>query len=113
MNYKDGVFVLVTKIVNGQPINLAPSKEIMNAMAVADGVSRSVAGREMTVTSLLDGVHMKNSLHYSGNAFDMRVYIYTEEQIKLIVELLKSKLGKNYDVLFENNDHIHVEYQPR
>lgn len=109
MKYKDGVIVSLTKIVANEAVNLSASAEIQNAIVVADRASRKVSGKEMIITSLLDSVHSKNSRHYSGNAFDMRIWIYTERQIMLLMLELKSALGNGYDVINEG-DHIHIEW---
>lgn len=111
MKYKDGVIVSMTKMVGNTPVHLSASREVMDAMSVADQLSLKISGKEMVVTSLLDGVHSKNSLHYTGNAFDMRVWIYTEKQKKTLFYQLKKKLGINFDVLDEET-HLHVENDP-
>ena len=65
---------------------------------------------EVTVTSGKDGVHSKNSKHYSGGAIDIR-----SKDMKLpeyTTLRLKRKLGKDYDIVYEK-DHIHIEYDPK
>ena len=112
MKYKDGVIVSMTKMVRNNPVHLSASREVMDAMSIADMLSLKISGKEMVVTSLLDGVHSKNSLHYTGNAFDMRVWIYTEKQKKAIFYQLKKKLGINYDVVDEET-HLHIEFDKK
>lgn len=111
MKYKDGVFVEVIRTVGNKLKRLQLSDEMVQAMEIADVLSKKISGQEAVVTSVLDGVHSKNSLHYVGKAFDLRIWIYTEEQIHLMVENLKSNLGSDYDIILEE-DHIHVEYDP-
>ena len=111
MKYKDGVIVGMTKMMGNNPVHLSATEEIMRAMTIADELSMKIAGKECVITSLLDGVHSKNSLHYTGNAFDLRVWIYTEKQKKAVLYQLRKKLGINYDVINET-DHIHVEFDP-
>lgn len=111
MKYKDGVIVSLTKMVGNNPVHLSASREIMDAMSIADMLSLKISGKEMIVTSLLDGVHSKNSLHYTGNAFDMRVWIYTEKQKQSLLYQLKKKLGINYDIIDEET-HLHIEWDP-
>lgn len=65
---------------------------------------------EMVITSGNDGVHMKNSKHYSDCAVDIRSNDMTYP--KQTTSLLKSSLGRDYDVLFEI-DHIHIEFDPK
>ena len=112
MKYKDGVIVNLTKVEGGKFIQFMPSNYIIGAMKKADEVSIRLTNKEIVVTSLLDGVHSKNSLHYVGNAFDMRIWIYTQKQIAEIDKRLKKELGKDYDVVLEK-DHFHVEYDPK
>lgn len=64
-----------------------------------------------TITSGLEGKHGTNSLHYSGNAIDLRTRNLTEDQIDDIASDLQSRLGNDYDVVIEP-DHMHVEFDP-
>lgn len=111
MKYKDDVIVSMTKMVGNNPVHLSASREVMDAMSIADELSLKISGKEIVVTSLLDGVHSKNSLHYTGNAFDMRVWIYTEKQKQSLLYQLKKKLGINYDIIDEET-HLHIEWDP-
>ena len=63
------------------------------------------------ITSIADGVHSKNSLHYQGAAFDIRSRDIPPAALTRIVDDLKSCLGVDFDVVLEK-DHIQVEYQP-
>jgi len=66
-------------------------------------------GAEMVITSTYEGNHSPSSLHYSNDAFDIRLPVV---RIAMVVEILKSRLGKDIDVVPESN-HIHVEYDPK
>jgi hypothetical protein len=66
---------------------------------------------DFVITSVCDGKHSKNSLHYSGNAFDCRIRHLTESQTQLVVLQLKKNLGDEFDVVREKT-HCHIEYQP-
>jgi hypothetical protein len=66
---------------------------------------------ELTVTSIMDGKHSKNSLHYNGYAFDLRTNNLKGNDATLITNELSEALGDDYDVVLEK-DHIHVEYDP-
>ena len=112
MMYKDGVYEEVVVFRNGMRVKLTPSDEIKDAMQRADNISQTAFGKEAVTTSILDGKHSKGSKHYDGNAFDLRIYIYTKEQVNDYVELLKNELGPDYDVVLED-DHIHIEYDPK
>ncbi len=61
------------------------------------------------VTAILNGAHMRNSLHYTGAAVDFVIDLAVE-RVPWVTEL-RDRLGVTYDVLDEG-DHIHIEYQP-
>ncbi len=67
---------------------------------------------ESTITFSTNGSHSPNSLHYSGNAIDLRVWGLTPEQVQNWTDLLQNELGNNYDVINEG-DHVHCEYDPQ
>lgn len=87
------------------------STELLFALNVAGRVYESY-GHEVTITSLLDGKHSKTSLHYSGNAADLRTRDLGTTSASDVRNSIKERLGIDYDVILET-DHIHVEYQPR
>jgi len=68
------------------------------------------------ITSGNDGRH--NSLHFSELAVDLRAYTITDTLSARIGADSQSRLGDDYDVIFESlqnnpaNDHINVEYDP-
>jgi hypothetical protein len=69
------------------------------------------------ITSVVEGRHSYNSLHYSGCAFDIRVKeATTVGNAELILGRLIEALTNDFDVILEWGDgtapHIHVEYQP-
>lgn len=112
MKIKDGVFTRVTVIKDGVETILLPSREIIAAWTISDEVSQKHTGKQITITSILDGKHKVNSKHYSGNAFDVRSFTYSKAEIMILLNEFKKALGKDYDVLFET-DHFHIEYDPK
>ena len=85
--------------------------EILLAILEAREVYRAL-GAELVITSLLDGKHMKGSLHYSGLAVDLRTRHLGPGDRGTVTERLTVALGPEYDVVLEN-DHIHVEFDPK
>ena len=67
-----------------------------------------------TVTSVMDGKHSANSLHYEGDAFDQRTW----QDLKgtqmpysmkcILAEKLRERLGAEWDVVIEST-HLHIE----
>jgi RHS repeat-associated protein len=80
--------------------------------SIVDKTYMSVAETKAVVTYTTNGTHSKNSLHYSGNAIDLRTRNLTSDERKKVVASLKEELGSDYDVIDEE-DHIHVEYDPK
>lgn len=87
------------------------STEIMLAVCIAESAFKD-EGYDCVITSLLDGQHSFNSLHYSGNAVDLRIRHLQEAHAGLIAEDIETALGPDYDVVLESS-HIHIEHQPR
>jgi outer membrane receptor for ferric coprogen and ferric-rhodotorulic acid len=112
MKYKDGVYTEVVSMQNGRPKTMQFSIEIEHAMQVADALSKAIAGKEIIITAGFDGKHMAGSKHYSGNAFDMRKWHYTNDELSTLFVNLCQNLGEDYDVVMEAT-HVHVEYDPK
>jgi hypothetical protein len=69
----------------------------------------TLKGKTTTVTSCLDGKHMEGSLHYKGQAFDLRTWVIETEDI----DMIKGVLGRlGFDVVLEA-DHLHIEFDPK
>lgn len=83
------------------------SNEILLALIIAESVFKD-SESAMTITSLTDGKHSANSLHYTGDAVDLRL----PANPTLMVDVLRTSLGLSYDVVLES-DHIHIEYDPK
>lgn len=88
-------------------------------MALATIVVHSIYAKNnaiCTITSANDSTHMAGSLHYAGNALDFRTKNYVASKTMLIEEI-KQALGPDFDVILEavdtDNEHAHIEYQPR
>ena len=84
-------------------------------MAVAYTIAAQVYqahGYHCTITSASDGRHGPNSLHYSGNALDLRTRDIKAEDQPVVHQALRSALGGQFDVVLEK-DHIHVEFDPK
>lgn len=69
-------------------------------------------GVEMVITALADGKHMTGSLHYEGNAWDIRNRDIPKNERHAIAEKLRDALGEDYDVV-GHKSHYHVEYDPK
>ncbi len=88
-----------------------PSLHLIDGLFTAC-VVYTLRGFVFMVTSLEDSTHGVNSLHYSGNAADIRTRHVPVAQLPSLHRALKDALGKDYDVVLEK-DHIHIEYDPK
>lgn len=86
------------------------SNELLLGLYIASSVW-SALGQRLVVTSMADGKHSRTSLHYSGNAADLRTRYFDDNGAEAAV-WLKDSLSDEYDVVVES-DHIHIEYQPK
>jgi hypothetical protein len=85
--------------------------ETVAGMHIADGVCND-RFYELVITSVTDGKHSPNSLHYVGYAFDMRTRDLSQVDKKNLAVDLREALGQEFDVVVEKT-HIHVEFQPK
>lgn len=97
LQFKEGVQLTVTKEVNEI---LRGVEAVFNQFHVP-----------CVVTAGTDGVHGKQSKHYSGKALDFRIRDLTAEQRDTLVQLCQESLIKGHDVVLEH-DHLHVELDP-
>lgn len=75
-------------------------------------------GYEPTITSADDRVHGPNSLHPSGNAFDVRTKDILRRDLDSLLTEIKRRLEPlGFDVILEfrnqEQEHIHIEYDPK
>jgi hypothetical protein len=85
--------------------------ELLAGLMVADEVYRSWS-TIMVVTSVTDGQHMRASIHYSGGAADLRTRTLPEGKVEQVASEIAEALGGEFDVILEE-DHIHIEFQPK
>lgn len=85
--------------------------QVFHAAIITENVLKSF-GAELVITSVNDGKHKTNSLHYKGLAFDCRSRDLAPQFQAHARDELKKRLGKDYDVVLEK-DHFHIEYDPK
>lgn len=82
-------------------------------MAIAYTIACKCYGQyDCVITSASDGKHGPNSLHYSGQALDLRTRHLPEPAVQGIIDKLKTSLGEQFDVVRES-DHAHLEFDPK
>lgn len=111
MKFKDGVITQITTMIDGKPVTQQPTEELRFFMQLADLLSKKATGKEIVVTSILDGKHMTGSLHYRGKAFDIRTSIYTKAETARLITALR-QFDDTLDIVDEG-DHVHIEIDPK
>lgn len=79
-------------------------------MAIAYTIACRCYGQyDCVITSASDGKHGPNSLHYNGQALDLRTRHLNGQGLQSVYHKLKESLGDQFDVVLEA-DHIHIEF---
>lgn len=66
----------------------------------------------IVITSITDGKHSVNSLHYKGLGFDVRTKFLTSSQKSIFFDALKKNMDLEFDIVMEDS-HIHIEFDPK
>ena len=104
MRVKEGV------LWSGERCPKGVQRPILRAMELIDPIME--ASGQYTVTSLVDGAHGPNSLHYVGIAMDLRTrHMKNADEVSAVARRLQEELGRMYQVIVEK-DHIHIEMSP-
>jgi len=128
MKFKKGVQLARTftpphKVVGGKevgysvPVTKYVRKETISGMCKIYAYLVQELPYEPTITSIMDGKHMKGSLHYDGYAFDVRSWAdssgkqLSQQEKDDMAYNMRVILGKDWDVVVEGS-HFHLEYQP-
>ena len=79
-------------------------------MAIAYTIACKCYGQyDCVITSANDSKHGPNSLHYKGQALDLRTRHLNGQGLQSVYHKLKESLGEQFDVVLES-DHIHLEW---
>lgn len=86
--------------------------ETVIGMHICDGVFLDRVKDDITITSVTDGQHSRGSLHYTGCAFDVRIWGIDQPMLDALKPAMQKALGDDFDVVLEK-DHFHIEFQPK
>jgi len=88
--------------------------QIVLGIFICERVYQLYTPNACVITSGFEGNHMEGSLHYNGDAVDLRLpvkyYSIADDHQKLVLAL-QNHLGDGFDVVLEKT-HIHIEYDP-
>lgn len=69
-------------------------------------------GIDCVITSVIEGVHSRASIHYAGQAVDFRIRDIPPHVLSTITLDCKEALAADFDFVLEDN-HYHMEFQPK
>lgn len=82
--------------------------ELLLAIIIAEGIYEN-ANESLVITSVIDGKHMRASIHYVGGAVDFRLPTSNEDRMR---QRIAADVGGDFDVVLEKT-HLHIEWQPK
>ena len=85
--------------------------ELAIALQIIDGIYRA-HGLELMITEGTGATHMAGSLHYVGQAADLRSSNVPTAIHDPVINEIRTALGAEFDFVVEA-DHFHVEFQPK
>ena len=88
---------------------LWPLREEMRPALIVAGKVYKKYGRELLITSGLEGNHSDGSLHPYGYAIDTRIWYWRKKTQKKVADEIREELPFPFDVVLEKNN-IHIEY---
>ena len=97
------------KIKSGVRV-LGVRPEMVLALIIAESIYDDLQ-EDFRLTSCVEGVHSRASIHYAGGAGDTSRPADLVRATVLVTRLRES-LGNDFDVILES-DHIHIEFQPK
>lgn len=72
---------------------------------------------DTVITSGNDGRHSYGSLHHMNRAVDARTKDVDRALVETIIKKMREMLGPDFDLIHENvgqeNEHLHIESQPK
>lgn len=92
-------------------------KSCIIAVAFINAANSLEMATEMLITSGNDGKHMQDSKHFTDEALDFRTHHLTSTEKFNLINAVKDRLGRDYDVILEDagkdNEHLHIEYDQK
>lgn len=109
---------MIFQFKQGTEVEVLTSDLLLGLIGFAHIMETTCGAKILTITSVNDGVHKPGSLHYNGNAVDIRSKVFKHELVEKAVSLFRSSPdGPRYDLLFEApgtpNEHLHLEFDPK
>lgn len=92
--------------------------DILRGLILLAGIMETVCdAKVLTITSVNEGVHKVGSLHFTGNAIDIRSKVFPLVLVQAAMRVFRATVdGPKYDLIHEfpglENEHLHLEYDP-
>lgn len=98
----------------GVPVDLLGMQpQVVLVVVIVHGVALEWPAWDAAITSVTDGKHSSKSKHYRGLAVDVddTGLAPGPDGIDTVLEMLRYRLGPQFDVL-HHNGHFHIEWDP-
>jgi len=112
--------ILISTSNNGLPGSsvMAEGRAVVILAAIANTAAQWLTPSSVVITAVESGKHMKGSKHYIGNAVDVRTKNFPDERSKRdFLAAVMKRLGPGYQGIYEDpegqNQHLHIEYDPK
>lgn len=90
--------------------------EILLGVQICDRVFKEF-NLTLVITEVTGGAHGFGSLHYVGLAVDFRCRHIPNDMKHLVLQTCRDRLWNEFDFILEDegedNEHFHLEYQPK
>jgi len=109
---------MIFQFKQGTEVEVLTDGLLLGVLGLAHVMHGVLGARVLVITSVNDGKHKPGSLHYSGNAVDIRSKTWPRDKVLECVQTFKqSPDGSRYDLIFESvgtpNEHLHLEFDPQ
>lgn len=105
--------------IKDDSIRIDFTPQLLMGLYQFDLISQIIAEEQAVITSGSESTtkHSRTSLHYSGNAVDLRSKHLHQSEKEAIMRQFKVDMNEDFDLILEGkktaNEHFHLEYQPK
>lgn len=100
----------------GTKVEVVTTELVRGLLSFVEAVAATTGSIAITITSVNDGTHKPLSLHYVGNALDIRSKTWTPTEKHEILKRFVGPANEMYQLILEHegqvNEHFHLEYDP-
>lgn len=108
--------MVVLRFKDGVRVHTLDTQLLPGLLSLCQMMEEVLGLREVWITSVNEGVHKRLSLHYFGQAVDIRTKPYPRDKVQQVLDGFKRFYDREYDLIWENKnlpaEHFHLEFDP-